>query len=169
MNQDLDALCRRVETEMRNVFGADRRRVSHSLAVLENARAILDAEGGDPFVIRAAALLHDIGILDAERKHASSAGRWQELEGPPIARRVLEAMEIAPDTIKHVCRIVGSHHSGNDIDTQEFRAVWDADWLVNIPEEMPDAGKEKLARLVKRVFRTTAGRDLARQRFLSDP
>ena len=45
-------------------------------------------------MVRAAAILHDIGIHEAERKHGSSSGRLQELEGPPIARAILEASNV---------------------------------------------------------------------------
>ena len=74
---------------MRNVLGTDQRRISHALSVLENAETIVEAAGGDLLVVRAAALLHDIGIHSAELKHGSSAGRCQELEGPPIAPCVI--------------------------------------------------------------------------------
>ena len=48
-------------------------------------------------VVRAAAVLHDIGIREAERKHGSSAGKYQEVEGPPIARRILEKLSVDPE------------------------------------------------------------------------
>ena len=60
-----------------------------------------------------------------------------------------------------MCRIIGSHHSAKEIDTPEFRIVWDADWLVNIPEEHSGAPPEELAPLVSQVFKTATGRALA--------
>ncbi len=153
-------------SEMKNVFGDDRRRIDHALAVLSFAETILtvealDAGGGDPLTVKAAAILHDIGIHEAQRKHGSSAGRFQEIEGPPIARSIMAKLGLDEGTIDHVCRIVGSHHSGRDIDTLEFRIIWDSDWLVNIPEEHAGASHEKLQRLADRVFRTKEGRRLA--------
>jgi len=35
-----------------------------------------------------ASILHDVGIKAAEEKHGSSAGHFQELEGPEIARKI---------------------------------------------------------------------------------
>jgi len=149
----------RLEHEMRRVFGTDTRRIGHALAVLGYADEIRRAEGGDPRVVTAAALLHDIGIHEAERKHGSSAGRWQEIEGPPIARPILEGLGLDAALVDHVCRIVGSHHSGGDIDTLEFRVLWDADWLVNLPEEFSDVAERH--RVAARVMKTATGRRLA--------
>ena len=44
---------------------------------------------GNLAVILSAAYLHDIGIHEAERKYQSTAARYQEEEGPPIAREIL--------------------------------------------------------------------------------
>ncbi len=148
-------------------FGDDSRRINHALNVLYFAEKISVHMPVDHLVIGAAAILHDIGIQEAERKHGSSAGNYQELEGPPIARRIMQDMDITPEMVEHVCKIVGSHHSARDIDTPEFRVIWDADWLVNIPDEFPGASREKLAKLVGKVFKTESGRKLANELFLN--
>ncbi|MFQ5808816.1 MAG: HD domain-containing protein [Armatimonadota bacterium] len=160
------AVCDRLVSAMKETFGDDARRIAHALKVLEYAREICAGEGGSRLVVEAAAVLHDIGIQEAERKHGSSAGRYQEIEGPPIARRLMEEAGLAEETIEHVCRIVGSHHSASDIDTREFRIVWDADWLVNIPEEFPHHSRDDLRKLIGRVFRTRTGREMASAMFL---
>jgi len=165
-SDDVKSLCERLVARMKETFGSDRRRIDHALKVLDHAETIQEAEGGDPLTVRAAAVLHDIGIHEAERKHGSAAGRFQEIEGPPIARAILEEFQLDDDTIDHVCRIVGSHHSAKEIDTREFRIVWDADWLVNIPDEHAGASREKLAKLIARVFKTKLGRTLAEELFL---
>ncbi len=152
--------------EMKNVFGNDQRRIEHTLAVLDYAEQILSAEGGDPLVVKAAAILHDIGIHEAERKYSSSAGKYQEVEGPPIARKILAKYDLDEAVIQHICRIIANHHSAKDIDTIEFRITWDADWLVNIPEEFPDKVREKLQELIGKVFKTHKGRQIAVELFL---
>lgn len=156
-----DSSRERLIAQMKNVFGDDRRRIDHALAVLGCAETILDVEGGDPLIVKAAAILHDIGIHEAERKHGSSAGCFQEIEGPPIARSIMSKLGLDEAAIEHVCRIVGSHHSAGDIDTLEFRIIWDSDWLVNIPEEHASTSKDKLRQLADRIFRTKEGRRLA--------
>ena len=154
-----------VVAEMKAVFGNDRRRIAHALEVLSIAEEIAASEGGDPLIVKAAAALHDIGIHEAERKHGSAAGKYQEIEGPPIARQILEKLGLAEAVIGHVSRIVGSHHSARDIDTPEFRAVWDADRLVNFGEECPAADAEARRRHIEKVFRTATGKALALDRF----
>jgi hypothetical protein len=160
-----DRLIKAVKEE----FGEDQKRISHALRVLDHAEDIMREEGGAPGVVVAAALLHDIGIQEAERKHGSPSPKYQEKEGPPVARRILEEVEFRPDAIDQICRIVGSHHSGGEVDSLEFRIVWDADWLVNLPQQYPDADRQKRAQLIERVFRTETGRRKARQRFLGHP
>ena len=165
---DPDAsLCDDLVEEMKAVFGDDVRRVRHALAVLSYAEQIIEHEEADPLVVKAAALLHDIGIQEAERKHGSSAGKYQEIEGPPIARRILDQLSVDPDRAEHVCRIVGSHHSARDIDTPEFRIIWDADWLVNLPEEHPEKTEAEIEVFIERTFRTGTGRELAKQTSIS--
>jgi hypothetical protein len=127
----------------------------------------MSKESGDPKVVIAAALLHDIGIPNAERKYNSSCGRYQELEGPPVARKILEDLGIGHNISEHVCRIIANHHSGKNIDTPEFRIIWDADFLVNIPEEFDISDKAKISDLVGKVFRTETGRKLAKENFLN--
>ena len=120
--------------EMKMIFGQDQKRIDHALAVLDYAEKIQAIEGGDPLVVKAAAILHDIGIHQAECKYGSSAGKYQEIEGPIIAREILSKYELDKETVEHICKIIANHHSAKDIDTVEFRCIWDADWLVNIQE-----------------------------------
>ncbi|MHC4475872.1 MAG: HD domain-containing protein [Planctomycetota bacterium] len=158
----------RLVDEMKRVFAGDRKRIDHALAVLEYAEQIQDVEGADPLVVRAAAILHDIGILEAERKYGSSVGKYQEIEGPPIARQILEKHDVDAEAVDHICRIVGSHHSAADIDTVEFRCVWDADWLINMPEIFADKSKPELKGGIDSLFKTRKGRELAMALFVDD-
>jgi len=160
------AIRERLIGEMREVFGTDKRRIDHALAVLDYAEQIQAREGGDPLVVKAAAILHDIGIVEAERKHGSAAGKYQEIEGPPIARAVLERQGVPADSVEHICKIIANHHSAKDIDTVEFRIVWDADWLVNLAEEAAKMDQAKLKRIIDKTFKTETGRKKAYEIFL---
>jgi len=142
---------------MKAEFGADERRIDHALRVLAHAEAILEDYPADRDIVVAAAILHDIGIQEAERKHGSSAGKWQEVEGPPVARRILEQLDADEPFIATVCALVGNHHSARGKLTPEFNVLWDADWLVNLADEYGD-NPEKLAEFAGKVFRTPAGR-----------
>jgi len=155
--------------DMQRIFGADRKRVDHALSVLGYANQIQAVEGGDTQVVQAAAILHDIGIQEAERKYGSSAGRYQEIEGPPIAESVLRTRGLDEERIAHVCRIIANHHSARDIDTLEFRVLWDADWLVNLPEVLQNgAGMDQPSRIdrIHKIFKTNAGRQIALRLFV---
>ncbi|MFH1370757.1 MAG: HD domain-containing protein [Planctomycetota bacterium] len=152
---------------MKGVFGDDQKRIDHALAVLKYAEQIHAAEGGDSNVIIAAAILHDIGIHEAERNYGSAAGKYQELEGPPIARNILKDEGLTSETIEHICKIIANHHSAMDIDTLEFRVIWDADWLVNIPDECGKMSKDKLKGFIEKIFKTNKGRQLAKELYLN--
>ncbi len=157
-----DDLCQRITDQMKATFGDDQPRIDHALAVLGYAEQMLATErDASALVVRAAAILHDIGIQEAQRKHGSSAGNYQEIEGPPMARQILADLDVAADAIDHVCAIVGSHHSAKDIDTPEFRIIWDADHLVNLAPGCMGMCPADLTETVYRHFRTDAGKRIA--------
>jgi len=153
---------------MKNVFGDDQKRIEHALAVLDYAERIQNVEGGDPLIVRAAAILHDIGIQEAERKYGSSAGKYQEIEGPPIAEEILKRCDILAGAIEHICRIIANHHSAKDIDTIDFRIVWDADLLVNLLTDSSQASNEKLQEIIDKTFKTDEGRRIAIELFVKN-
>jgi HD superfamily phosphodiesterase len=164
---DIKILRSDLTAEMKNIFSEDQKRIDHAMNVLRYAELINEKEGGDAVIVTAAAILHDIGIQRAEEKYGSSAGNYQEIEGPPIARDILSDYEFDGDMIDHVCRIIANHHSDKDIDTLEFRIIWDADWLVNIPDEFDVENKPIMERIIKRVFKTSTGRGLASELYLT--
>ena len=158
--------------EMEAYFGADARRISHTHRVTAYAEELLPQEAGaDPVVVVAAALLHDIGIHSAERLHGSTEARYQETEGPPIARQILLRAGFPAERTDEVCNIVAHHHSPGVIHTASFKVVYDADWLVNFGDENlrarygGDAGG-KLGTVLDRLFLTESGRRLARRIYL---
>ncbi|MDI6771406.1 MAG: phosphohydrolase [bacterium] len=147
----VDALIR----EMRGVFGDDQGRIRHALAVLDCAEQILVGEGGDPLVVRAAAVLHGVGN---HGQHTASA--------------ILERLGVDTERAGQVLRIIGSHGSAGDADTPEFRILWDADRLASIPDECGGKAEEEARFLVERSYRTATGRAIGREaveRFLGTP
>jgi hypothetical protein len=158
------ALCRTLIEEMKKVFGRDRRRIDHAQQVLDWAERILQREAADPLVVVAAAVLHDVGIPAAQRKHGSTAGRYQQIEGPPVARRILQAAGVDPHRTDHVCRIIADHHSARTMDTPAFRILWDADNLVNLFAGARRPPADDAEALARRLFKTPTGRALALDR-----
>ena len=121
----------------------------------------------DPLVVISAAILHDIGIHKAEEKYKSSAGNYQEIEGPPIARVIMEKLQFKKEIIDEVCEIVAHHHSPGKVDTLNFKVLYDADWLVNLKDEFDTGNKEKLTKTIDRVFLTSSGKELANQLYMA--
>jgi len=166
-NQEiLGSVCDKLISEMKNIFGDDTKRINHALSVSNFAEKIQAAEGGDALVVKASAILHDIGIQQAERKYNSSAGKYQEIEGPPIAEEILKKYNLDSEAIEHICNIIANHHTLNDFDTTEFRIILDADRLVNIHEALPDASGEKLQKIIDSKFKTQEGKRIAKKLFL---
>lgn len=149
-------------------FGDDAKRRNHARKVTEYAEQLLKPEDGDYQIVIGAAVLHDIGIHMAEKKHGSPAGKFQEIEGPPIAREILTALKFKAGQIDEICEIIGNHHSPGKVNTQNFKILYDSDWLVNLRDEFDIQDKEKLGNIIGRVFLTESGRALAKKIYLAD-
>ncbi len=117
-------------------FGQDDRRIEHALKVLFHAERIyLDNPAGDPEIIIAVALLHDIGIKISEQELGYNNGKTQEQYGPPIAEQLLHDIGFPPEKIIIVSQIIGNHHSPSRYDYPELRILKEADQIVNLQED----------------------------------
>lgn len=150
----------RVSIAMRKYFGNDSRRIQHALDVAGHAETIgKEQEGADIMVIMTAALLHDIGIKNAEIKYNSSSAKYQHIEGPPVAREILEELKAPQELTREVCDIIGHHHWPRDEETINFKVLYDADLIVNMAElyrEKPPT-LEQLEKIRTSSFMTDAG------------
>lgn len=142
-------------------FENDVKRVNHAIKVYGFAKTIC----GNEFVsekhkkiIELAAVLHDIGIKEAEKKYNSSAGKYQEIEGPPIAEEILTDAGIEKSIVERVCYLIGNHHSYNKIDGTDFKILVEADFIVNIEENALDA--EAIKGIKEKYFITATGRKI---------
>lgn len=146
---------------MKKYFDEDMPRINHALRVLYYGEKILNMEQVEqPFihcVVEMACIFHDIGIKESEKKYLSAAAKYQELEGPPVAREIMLDILIRPDILERVCYLIGHHHTQRTVDGFDFQILWEADFLVNVEEGWikVDAGKEK--EILCRHFRTNAG------------
>ncbi len=161
--QKQDLLKDRVAIEMKRYFNRDFKRIGHASRVARYAEKIGKEEGGNLSVILASAYLHDIGIKEAERKHNSNAARYQEMEGPAVARKILEKLQAEEDLIEEVCDIVGHHHHPREEETINFMVLYDADMITNLEEDQNESNvnPEKIKEIISTSFLTVSGRKLA--------
>ncbi|MFH0975607.1 MAG: HD domain-containing protein [Spirochaetota bacterium] len=163
---ELSSLKDRVAVEMKQYFGSDARRINHANKVAQYGEQIAKELNADMAVVYSAAYLHDIGIKDAERIYNSNSAKYQEELGPGIARGILSQLNAGKELIDKVCDIIGHHHHPRETETSEFKALFDADQIVNIEEDEKDADKEKIARMIENRLLTDSGRVLARKALL---
>jgi len=146
-------------------FGRDLRRIRHAQAVLAEAEGLAAREAADWHIVVPAALMHDVGVKAAEEKYGSSEPRYQEQEGPALARAILLKLGLQLRDIDEVCDIVAHHHSPRGRDSVNFSVVYDADCLVNLGESA--AGRPRTEQELQGRFLTAAGRMRAVELFLS--
>lgn len=161
--QRKDLLKDRVAIEMKRYFVKDFKRIGHSTKVARYAEKIAREERGDMVIVLCAAYLHDIGIPEAERKHGSSEAKFQEEEGPPVAREILTRLSASREIIDEVCDIIGHHHHPRPEETLNFKIVHDADLITNLEEKEEPVDGEKLAAILEKSFFTASGRKLAEE------
>jgi hypothetical protein len=148
----------RIMCAMAEYFGTDVRRVNHALKVHAFAAMIADGEkitGFDRRTLGLAAVLHDIGIRNAEVKYGSHDGRLQETEGPPVAAALLAPLALDSKIVDRVLFLIGHHHSYGFIDGPDFQILVEADCLVNLFEDGLSREAAETAR--DKVFRTGTG------------
>ncbi len=162
-----DLLKDRVAIEMKRYFKTDFKRIGHATKVARYAERIGKKETGNLAVILCAAYLHDIGIHEAERKFNSTAAKYQEQEGPPIARTILEKLGAKEALSEEVCDIVGHHHHPKNDESVNFKVLYDADLITNLEESHRETPKteEQIEELIKNAFLTHAGKEEARKVF----
>lgn len=163
--QKEDLLKDRVAIEMKRYLKQDFKRVGHAIRVARYAEQIGREEGGNLAVILCTAYLHDIGIKEAERKHNSTDAKYQEEEGPPIAREILTRLGAKQGLIDEVCDIIAHHHHPKEDETVNFKSLYDADLITNLEEKQKEnpIEPEKLTGIIEKSFLTGSGANLARK------
>ena len=149
-------------------FGTDTKRIHHALKVHSYSSLIAtleDLNDQDKNLLEAAALLHDIGIKEAERKYHSSAGNYQEIEGPAIAKDLLSPYDVPQEILERILFLIGHHHTYSAIDTLDFQILIESDFFVNAVED--NLSQEAIATSYQKYFKTQTGRSLLESAFLS--
>ncbi len=147
-------------------FSGDNKRINHALKVYGLAKTIAQLEQMPKeglLILETAAILHDIGIKEAEEQYHSSAGNYQELLGPPVARELLTEFKPNDVFLSRVCFLIGNHHSYLKIDGLDFQILVEADFLVNIDEE--HLSTVQIDSIRQKYFRTNSGIELLKTMF----
>ncbi|MDL2313267.1 HD domain-containing protein [Bacteroidales bacterium OttesenSCG-928-B11] len=157
--------------EMRRIFETVPYGITHTMRVLNNAELISETEllTSDMIeIIKLSSILHDIGAIEAERKHGNMSGKFQEIEGPPIAFEILNKYGFDKEIIERVCFIVGNHHSPEKINGLDFQILWESDLLENMQmkEEIIN-NTDMLKDFISLNFKTDKGKELAHSMYLT--
>jgi HD superfamily phosphodiesterase len=158
----------KVMNAMITYFKNDVRRINHALKVYGLAMTLSGTEElskEEREILLYAAILHDIGIKEAERKYNSSSGQYQEIEGPPIAKEILEYQSLPSHITERVCFLIGNHHSYGKIDGLDFQILVEADFLVNIFEDQ--LSPEIVNGICRKYFKTETGKTLLQSMYLA--
>lgn len=115
------------------------------------------------FLLKSAALVHDIGIKPAMEKYGKSSGTLQEQEGPSEAEKMLKSLGYEAEDTARICYLVGHHHTYTHVDGLDYRILLEADFLVNGYEE--EMKEQALRHGLETVFRTETGIRLMKTMF----
>lgn len=140
-------------------YAGDVRRINHFLKVYTFAKTIGESEqlfANAQFILEVAAATHDIGIKNSEIKYKSAAGPYQETEGPPEAKIMLEKLGLNTTVIERVCWLIAHHHTTNAIDGLDHQILIEADFLVNADEDGLSPAAIRSVR--DKIFRTQTGK-----------
>lgn len=139
-------------------YSGDVRRIHHFLKVYGFAKSVGEMEDLAKElqeILGVAAVVHDIGIKVSEEKYHSSAGNYQQLEGPPVARVMLGNLGYELPFIDRVCYLIAHHHTYTNIEGMDYQILVEADFLVNISED--DISKKEVSIIKEKIFKTKTG------------
>lgn len=163
------ALASRLIQAVKEELEGDQARIARALVVFQHAKDLTWKEGGDPRVTLAAALLLEVGVVEPAARTTGQS------EDPARVRTILAETGLDEETIDRVCRVIGAHRSGENLDavefktaefkTVEFKIVCDSCRLMNLAAENPAGNPDQLEKTISSELRTTAAKDRARRLF----
>ncbi len=147
-------------------FSGDHKRIEHRLNVygytqLLIARKPMPKEVEETLGI--AAILHDIGIKEAEEKYNYSDAKLQQELGPVIAEKLMSECSVDQKIALRVQEIIANHHNYGALQGLDFAILVEADFIVNASESRMK--KEAIEAFIKKYFVTDTGKSLVMQIF----
>ena len=114
-------------------------------------------------ILELSAIVHDIGIRKSLEKYGSSAGKYQEEEGPDEAEKIMKKLKFTQEEIERVKFLVAHHHTYSEIDGPDYQILVEADFLVNLYEDAESS--ETIAKTREKIFKTPSGCRLLKANF----
>ena len=130
----------------------DDKLVDKALEVLEVAEDLVSAEGGEPKVVIASVLLHE--LLDGQEERTA------------MTRKILADVGTEDEVIDKVCDIIRGAPEETGAGTVNLQIVSDAQNMVRLRERKALLEKTALERLIESKLATQTARKLARERLL---
>ena len=147
--------------KMIDYYSGDPKRIQHFVKVHSFAKLIGEYEGlsaDEMTVLKAAALVHDIGIKPAEAQYGECGGKLQEQLGQEPAEKLLREVGFDENVIARVKYLVGHHHTYTNIDGMDYQILVEADFLVNLYED--GCSNTAIAAARNGIFKTKTGKSL---------
>lgn len=144
------------------------KRIHHFLKVHSFANLIAKNEKlpeNIKLIISIASIIHDVGIRVSMEKYASSSGKYQEKEGPIVAKKMLTELGFEKDLIERVCFLIANHHTYDNIQEMDYQILVEADFLVNIFED--ELSQAQAEQIKEKYFKTNSGKKLIETMYLN--
>lgn len=138
-------------------YQGDAKRIHHFIKVYLLAKHIGELQhltSDQLYILEIAALVHDIGIKEAELQYGNSNGLLQQKIGPDVAIQLLQPFCLSDEVIDRVCYLIAHHHTYENIDDIDYQILVEADFLVNIFE---DNMSDSQIASIEHIFKTATG------------
>lgn len=139
--------------------------LERSQKIAELAEEILDAEGGQPKVVFAAAILGNL-VLNSQPLGEQSASSAQGDSPSAITRKVLADIGTEKEVTDQVCQIIENRINGTSSEDLDSKIVSDALMLADLLDKKALLEEAALERLVDSKIQTETGKRVAREQLL---
>ncbi len=157
-------------TMLRNVMieweMGEPKRMQHFFKVHTFAKLIAESENVKPdtlYTLEVASLVADVGVKLAKAQDFRAPIELQDKEGVVAVKKMLLSLGFNGEIIERVCFMVGNRRDLDNIKGMDFRILIEAEYLVNLYEQL--AKKESFALANKKVFKTKTGTTLFRKMY----
>lgn len=106
-------------------------------------------------------------MINAQKKYRSTAGLYQEKEGPEPAKNLLIDENLSKDEIDRICYIIGHHHTFSKVQGTDFQILWEADILEALKKLIHKNSLDNIREAIYKNFKTKSGIKLAEKVLLT--